>query len=79
MGRPALWIMAAAMLSIIFLCASGGFNRGRDLFYSMAGAGVGVSSLVLAFCDIGLNNFAIAIVLAATLGLALAQSVSRTL
>ena len=34
--------------------------------------------LILAFCDIGLNNIAVSALLAATIGLALAQSVSRT-
>lgn len=78
LGRPALWVIVASMAALIFLCASGGFSRGRDFFYSIAGAGIGVASLVLAFCDIGLNNTAVSILLASTIGLALAQSVSRT-
>ena len=78
-GRPVLWIIVASMAALIFLCASGGFSRGRDFFYSIAGAGVGVATLVLAFCDIGLNNMAVSILLASTIGLALAQSVSRSI
>ena len=79
MGRPALWIFVVLMGVLIALCARGGFNRGRDLFYSTAGAGIGVATIVLAFCDIGLNSAAISIVLTAALGLALAQSASRTI
>ena len=79
LGRPALWIMTMLMVALIFLCARGGFNRGRDFFYSIGGAGVGVASLVLAFCDIGMSNLVISMLLAASLGLALAQSLSRTL
>ena len=51
----------------------------EDGFYSIAGAGVGMATLIFVFCDIGLNSMAISILLASTLGLALAQSVSRTI
>lgn len=78
LGRPMLWVIVASMAALILLCARGGFNRGRDFFYSIAGAGVGVATLIFMFCDIGLNNMAISILLATMLGLALAQSASRT-
>jgi hypothetical protein len=79
LGRPALWIIVTLMTVIVVLGARAVFDRGRDFFYSMGGAGIGVASLVLAFCDIGLRDTAIMILLATTLGLALAQRFSRTL
>jgi hypothetical protein len=78
LGRPMLWLIVVLMGMLIFLCARGGFNRGRDFFYSIAGAGAGVATLIFVYCDIGLNSMAISVLLASTLGLALAQSVSRT-
>ena len=79
LGPPALWVIVGTAVVLIFLCARGGFNRGRDFFYSLAGAGVLVTSLILSFCQIGVENLAISILLAATTGLALVQSVSRML
>ena len=79
LGRPALWIIVVTVLVLVLLCARGGFGRGRDYFYSMAGAGVGMATLVLAFCDIGLDNMAVSILLASAMGLALAQRLSRTI
>jgi hypothetical protein len=79
LGRPALWIIALSAVTLIVLCARGGFNRGRDFVYSIAGAGVGVATMILAFCDSGLTNPAVSILFVSTLGLALVQSVSRTI
>lgn len=79
LGRPALWVVTAIAIVILLLCARGGFNRGRDFFYSIGAAGVSIAALISAFSDIGLNNLAVSIVLAVTLGLGLGQSVSRTL
>jgi hypothetical protein len=79
MGWPALWVFAAAMLGIVLLCVRGAFERGRDSFYSAAGAGVGVAAILLAFGDPSASNPAIMVLLASTFGLALAQSLSRRL
>lgn len=79
LGRPMLWILVAAGAALIVLCASGGFIRGRDFFYSVAGAGVGVTSLIVAFCDSGLTSAAVSVLAFCAIGLALAQRVSRTL
>ena len=78
-GRPALWIVVAMILALVLLCVRGAFSRGRDSFYSAAGAAAGVVMLIMMFGDPSTGNPAIAILLAATFGLALAQSVSRRL
>ena len=77
MGWPALWVFAAIMLAIVLLCVRGAFGRGRDSFYASAGAGIGVTTMLLAFGDPSAGNPAIMVLLATTFGLALAQSVSR--
>ena len=76
LGRPALWVVVAATIALIVLCARGALIRGRDFFYSLTGAGVAVSALMLAFCENGLQHTAVQILLAATLGVALVQSMS---
>ena len=58
LGRPMLWLIVASVAALTVLCARGGFNRGRDFFYSIAGAGAGVATLILVFCDTGLNSMA---------------------
>jgi hypothetical protein len=77
-GQASLWIMLGSIMALIILCARGGFDRGRDFYYPLAGAGCGVTALVSAFCNSGMDNTAVAILLASTLGLALAQSASRS-
>lgn len=77
-GQPALWIMVASAIALIVMCAKGGFHRGRDFYYPLVGAAVGITALIMAFCNSGLNNIAVAIVLVSTSGLALAQSTSRS-
>ena len=67
------------ILALVLLCVRGAFSRGRDSFYSAAGAAAGVVMLIMMFGDPSTGNPAIAILLAATFGLALAQSVSRRL
>jgi hypothetical protein len=79
LGQPALWTIVLLILMIVLRCAHGSFIRGRDSFYPVAGAGVGIATLVLMFCDGGLANLATSVLLAATIGLALAQSMSRKL
>jgi hypothetical protein len=79
LGRPGLWLCVALALVPIVLFVRGALQRGRDSFHPMAGAAAGVTALIEAFGDNGLSSTAVAIPLAALLGLALAQSVSRTL
>jgi predicted RND superfamily exporter protein len=79
LGRPALWILMVLAGVIVFTCARASFHRGRDFFYPLAGAGVGVAMILTAFSDAGLANLATSILVAVTLGLSFAQSISRSL
>jgi hypothetical protein len=79
LGHPALWIIVGLACALIIICARGAFNRGRDFFYPLAGAGVSVAIILNSFSNAGLTNPAISLLVAVTLGLGLAQSISRTL
>jgi hypothetical protein len=78
MGRPILWAaaLAAAVAAISLMRASA--KRGRDSFYSAAGAASLIVLLVLAFVNPGLLGSAIPLLAGGVLGLALAQSQGRT-
>lgn len=78
LGRPLLWLVVALTCLLVVLCARGAFNRGRDVFYPLAGAGAAVSMLLASFAAAGVANAAISMLVAIALGLALAQTVSRS-
>ena len=78
LGRPLLWlIVAATAASIVFLlnCC---LKRGRDSFYPAMGASCLATMLLLSFVNPGLLGNAAGLIAAITLGLAIAQSKSRT-
>jgi hypothetical protein len=78
LGRPLLWLIVAAMgASIVFLlnCC---LKRGRDSFYPAMGASCLATMLLLSFVNPGLLGDAAGLIAAITLGLAIAQSKSRT-
>lgn len=77
-GRPMLIIVVIAALAGIAVLFRGTLRRGRDACYPAVGAGCLLTLVVLAFCQTGLFNTAVASIAAATIGLALAQSRSRT-
>jgi hypothetical protein len=79
LGRLGLWAIFIVMLLLIAIFIRGAFNRGRDSFYAMAGAGCGVTAVVEAFVDGGLTGTALSVLLASVFGLGLAQIVSRNL
>jgi hypothetical protein len=79
LGRLGLWAIIIVMLLLIAIFIRGAFNRGRDSFYAMAGAGCGITALVGAFVDGGLTSTALSILLGSVFGLALAQTISRDL
>jgi hypothetical protein len=78
MGRPATWIIVGSAVTLILICGAGIFSRGRDFFYPLTGVGIGVATLLLAFCDASLTNPATSILFACAVGLGLAQSASRS-
>lgn len=78
LGRPALWVFVGLVCLQILLFARGSFNRGRDCFYTLAGAGVAVAMFVDCFTSATLTNCTISVLVALTFGLGLGQSVSRS-
>lgn len=79
LGRPMLWLIVAALVISIFVLLRASLRRGRDSFYPMAGASCLITLLLLSFVNAGALGSAAAMIAAATLGLAIAQSKSRTL
>ena len=78
MGRPAFWaILVMAVLALILLFR-GALQRGRDSFYSAAGASCIVLLIAEAFCDASALATPVAIITAVIFGLSLSQSESRT-
>jgi hypothetical protein len=78
MGRPAFWIILVAALLALALLFRGALQRGRDSFYSAAGASCIVIVIAEAFCDASALATPVAIITAVIFGLALSQSKSRT-
>jgi hypothetical protein len=78
LGRPALWIIVGLACVLIIMSARGAFNRGRDFFYPLAGAGVSVAMVLSSFNDASLTNPAMSLLVAVAFGLGFAQSINRT-
>jgi len=76
-GRLALPIALAAAIAAAVLLARGALKRGRDSFYSAAGAGCVVAMTVELFVDATALATTVQILAAVMLGLGLAQSRSR--
>ena len=79
LGRPALWVIVGLACTLIVMFARRAFNRGRDYFYPLAGAGVTVAMVLDCFTGTALSNPAISLLVAITLGLGLGQSMGRNL
>jgi len=79
LGRPALWIAVIATVAAVAWLLSGAFQRGRDSFFTAAGASCAVLLSIQAFVDASLLKSTIVVLAASLLGLALSQSASRTL
>jgi hypothetical protein len=77
LGRPMLWLIASALGAAIFVLLRATLRRGRDSFHPAAGASSLVTILFLFFVNAGLLGTAPAMLAAATIGLAFAQSRSR--
>jgi hypothetical protein len=79
LGRPMLWASIVAPIIGTIALLGGALRRGRDSFYPALGASCLVTLLILAFGNVGLFSMTVSIIAAAILGLAFAQSKSRTI
>ena len=70
--------MLALALALTGFLLRGSLTRGRDSFFPTAGTAIVVMVMVEAFCDASLLASTVIVVTSATIGLALAQSESRT-
>ena len=79
MGRPMLWAIVIIVIALVLKLLRGALERGRDAFYPAAGAGCLVALTLEGFGNAGLFSSVVSIIAAATLGMAIAQSKSRSI
>jgi hypothetical protein len=77
-GHPLTWIFLGGALLAIVKLVYGALNRGRDSFFTAAAASCLVAAVIEAFIDTGLFQSTTLILIAAVLGLGVAQSTSRS-
>ena len=77
LGRPLVWLIAAAALILIVILLRASLQRGRDWFYPAMGASCLVALFISAFVNTGLLGTAPGLIGAGAIGLALGQSKSR--
>lgn len=78
MGRPLLGIILLLAVLATGALLRGAANRHRDFFYPAAGAAGLVTLIILSFITVGVLSSVVALLAGALLGLALAQSQSRS-
>ena len=78
LGKPMLGLIVAATAAAIIALLRASLQRGRDSFYPAMGGSCLITLLLLAFVNGGLLASPASLIAAATLGLAVAQSKSRT-
>jgi hypothetical protein len=77
MGRPFLWAILLAAIALVVTLLRGALLRRRDSFYSTAGASCVVAGTLLAFGNAALLSTPVVIIVAAIVGIAIAQSKSQ--
>jgi hypothetical protein len=77
LGWPMTLFVFALGIGTLVVLYRGALVRGRDSFYPAAAAACAVVLLLQAFCDATLLHTAVAVLADATIGLGLAQSISR--
>jgi hypothetical protein len=77
LGQAMLWFVVLVTAVSVIALIRASLQRGRDWFYAAMGAGCLLTLLLLAFVNPGLMGTAPALILAAVVGLAVAQSKSR--
>jgi hypothetical protein len=78
LGQPMLWLIVATTTGAIIMLLRAALQRGRDSFYPAMGGSCLITLLLLAFTNAGLLGTATGLITGAALGLAFAQSKSRT-
>jgi hypothetical protein len=78
LGKPMLWLITVAAAGSIFFLFRSSLRRGRDSFYPAMGGSCLITLLLLSFNNAGLFGTASSLIAAAVIGLAIAQSKSRT-
>ena len=78
MGKPFLWAAIIGAIALIIMLLRGAARRGRDSLYPTAGASCVVAMTILAFNNQGVFNTSVLVIVAATIGMAIAQSKSRS-
>ena len=76
-GRPAMLAAVACVIWLIIVLFRGALARGRDSFYPAGAAACVVFLLGQAFCNVGLSQSAVSLLVEVVIGLGLAQSTSR--
>jgi hypothetical protein len=79
MGWPFLLASLIATIALVVALLRGALQRGRDSFYAMAGASCVVAMTLLAFGNAGLLSTPVSVMTAAIVGMAIAQSKSRSI
>lgn len=79
LGRPmAMWLAIVAALAVISRLTYGALQRGRDSFFTAAGASCAVALTLEMFFDASLSASTTLVLAMTVFGVAVAQSVSRT-
>jgi hypothetical protein len=78
LGKPIFWLIAVATAACIFILLGASLQRRRDSFYPAMGGSCLITLLLLSFNNAGLFGTASSSIAAAVIGLAIAQSKSRT-
>jgi hypothetical protein len=78
LGQPMLWLIAAVTVCFTIILLRASLRRGRDSFYPAMGGSCLITLFILAVVNAGLLAAPTPLLAAAALGLALAQSKSRT-
>ena len=78
LGEPMLWLITVATGGFIFILLRASLQRGRDSFYPAMGGSCLITLLLLSLNNAGLLGTESSSIAAAVIGLAIAQSKSRT-
>lgn len=79
MGKPFLWAAIIGAIALVVVLLRGAARRQRDSLYPIAGASCVVTMIVLAFNNHGVFNTSILVIAVTTIGVAIAQSKSRSI